>query len=307
MIRTEALDDLAARFRVWLVNGLTWLILGGGLRAADPAVRIVEADYEGRAQFRIEAAGATWFYDRAGGGFSRLIDADGRDWIAFHKTPLKENPASAAAGFRGLPNLVFGKDNPDAGAGHPGFDLCVSTLEGRETIRTVTKSGRWAWTWRFEGGRALLTVEKVDGDRPWWFLYEGPIAGRWAPREQYWGTNLGGPRHEAPDHARKEDIAGRWRWVYFGDRNSPRVLLLAHVDADEVDDVFSYMGSTREGLAAPDGMVVFGFGRTGARPLMTGAGARFVVGLIEATVPDAAAHARLASRIATLLPPGGAP
>lgn len=287
-----------------LLAGFTWC---GGTGAAAPAVGIVETEYEGRSQFKIETTGATWFYDRSGGGFSRLIDATGRDWISFHKTPLKENPASAAAGFRGMPNLVFGKDNPDAGAGHPGFDRCESVVVGGDTIRTVSKSGRWAWTWRFNRDRALLTVEKADGDRPWWFLYEGPVAGRYAPREQYWGTNLGGPRTEVPDHAGKGDIAGRWDWVYFGDRAVPRVLFVAHLGGDGVDDVFSYMGSTRAGLAAPDGMVVFGFGRTGARPLMTGAGAQFVVGFVEASVPDEAAHARVASHIAAMLPTGGSP
>ncbi len=284
---------------------VTWifllLLLPGVGRAAAPSVRIVEADYEGRAQFKVETPGATWFYDRAGGGFSRLIDADGRDWISFHNTALKGAPAGAAAGFRGLPNLVFGKDNPDAGAGHPGFDRCESVVVGTDTIRTVSKSGHWAWTWRFERDGARLTVEQVDGDRPWWFLYEGPIAGRWAPHQHYWGTDLGGPRHEAPDHAKKSDIAGQWRWVYFGDRVVPRVLFIAHVGGDEVEDVFSYMGSTPEGLAAPDGMVVFGFGRTGSRPQMKGAGAQFVVGFAGEAVGDAAAHGRLAARMTALL------
>lgn len=271
--------------------------LAGGLYAAAPAVRITEAEYEGRAQFKIETAGAIWFYDRAGGGFSRLIDADGRDWISFHKTPLKESPAGAAAGFRGMPNLVFGKDNPEAGAGHPGFDQCESVVVGTDTIRTATKSGRWAWTWRFDAGRATLTVDKTDGDRPWWFLYEGPIAGRWAPGEHTWGTNLGGPNRTTPDRSTLREAIGRWRWVYFGDRSSPRVLFVAQVEADEVDDVYYYMGSTKEGLRAPDGMVVFGFGRTGAKPLMRGAGARFVVGFVETPVADEPGHARVAAQI----------
>jgi hypothetical protein len=294
-------------FQDGLIGFMVCLALASAIHAATPTVRITEAEYEGRAQLRVETPGATWFYDRAGGGFSRLIDADGRDWISFHKDPLKESPASAAAGFRGMPNLVFGRDNPDAGAGHPGFDRCESVVVGAETIRTVTKSRRWAWSWRFDGAQAWLTVERVDGERPWWFLYEGPVAGRWAPREQYWGTNLGGPNRETPDHAAKGDVAGRWRWVYFGDRAVPRVLFVAHVDGDEIADVFSYMGNTRDGLAAPDGMVVFGFGRTGARPLMTGAGARFVVGLVESPVPDAAAHVQVASRIAAVLSGGVAP
>lgn len=150
-------------------------------------------------------------------------------------------------------------------------------------------------------------MEKVDGDRPWWFLYEGPIAGRFAPREQYWGTNLGGPRHESPDLSLKEDVSGQWRWAYFGDRVSPRVLFVAQHAIDEIADVFSYMGSTRAGIASPDGMVVFGFGRSGARPLMKGPGAQFAVGLVETPVPDAAAHVRVAAQIEAMLPARKAP
>ena len=92
------------------------------------AVEIRDGDYEGRAQFVVKTAAAEYWLDKNAGGFSRLIDRDGRDWISFHKEPLNENPDSAAAGFRGLPNAVFGKDNPDAGVGHPGFDKCESTL-----------------------------------------------------------------------------------------------------------------------------------------------------------------------------------
>ena len=111
---------------------------------------------------------------------------------------MNVNPASAAAGFRGLPNLVHGKGNPDAGAGHPGFDRCETVQVDAATLRTTTKSGRWQWTWRFTAEAAQCTIERAPADHPWWFLYEGPIAGKFAPTEHYWGTNEGGPRQEAP-------------------------------------------------------------------------------------------------------------
>lgn len=269
-----------------------------GWAGSEEKVGIVEADYEGRAQFKITAAGAIWFYDRAGGGFSRIIDREGRDWIAFHRTPLKESPAGAAAGFRGLPNLVFGRDNPESGVGHPGFDLCESAVVAPNMIRTTSKSGAWAWTWHFTATHTRMSIERVDAGRPWWFLYEGPPGGRFMPREQYWGTNLGGPRRETPGrNGPTKNITGQWRWAYFGDDTVQRVLFVAQCGADELEDQFYYMGSTAAGIDAPDGMVVFGFGRAGARPLMTGAGERFVVGFIEQSVPDAAAHARVAHRI----------
>ena len=104
------------------------------------AVEISETTYEGRAQFLIRTESATWYFDRAGGGFSRLIDQDGQDWIHFSKNPLKQYPAAAAAGYRGIPNLVFGSKNPDAGAGHPGFDRCHSVQLNAQTIQTTSRS-----------------------------------------------------------------------------------------------------------------------------------------------------------------------
>lgn len=265
--------------------------------AAAERVVITGAEYEGRAQFKVETPGATWFYDKTGGGFSRLIDREGHDWIAFHESPTRKSPAGAAADFRGIPNLVHGNDNPDAGAGHPGFDRCESVMVGADAIRTTSKSRVWQWTWRFTAAHAELTIERADPTQPWWFLYEGPPAGRFRPREQYWGTDLGGPRHDVPNHSGRENVQGQWRWVYFGDDTVGRVLFVAQIARDDIADTFSYMGSTSAGIDAPDGMVVFGFGRVGAQPLMKGAGGKFVVGFIEDAVPDGDAHLRVAGRI----------
>lgn len=279
---------LATRF--WLRVLGTILCLG--MHSSVHAVTITGSEYEGRPQFKVATASATYFFDRAGGGFSRLIDLDGKDWISFRKEPLKETPASAAAGFRGLPNAVFGKDNPDAGAGHPGFDQCESTVVDGDTIRTVSKSGSWAWSWQFTETNAVFTMAKAAAERAWWFLYEGPIAGHWSPRTHYWGTDTGGPHREAPDN--KNQLFEHWRWAYFGDAQSPRVLLLAQVEPDALLDTMWFMGSTRAGLDAPDGMVVFGFGRgPGGKPQFRGAGQRFVIGLVEGAVKDGSASARL--------------
>jgi hypothetical protein len=265
------------------------------------AIEITEGTHEGRAQFVVRTEAGTWFYDRAGGGFSRLIDRSGRDWIAFSKSPLSQFPQSAAAGYRGLPNLVFGRDNPDAGAGHPGFDLCESELVGRDTIRTRSRSGKWAWSWVFTESSATFTMDKADPEHPWWFLYEGPIAGSFAPASKTWGTDRGGPRREVPDQ--RNQIFDRWQWVYFGDVSVPRVLFLAQHEPDDLPDTLWYLGSSEAGAAtAPDGMLVFGFGRgPGTRPQLRGAGQRFTVGLLELSVADAAQHARLAEKIEAVI------
>lgn len=263
------------------------------------AVTITDADHEGRAQFKIATMSATYFFDRAGGGFSRLIDRDGKDWISFKKDPLTGTRTAAAAGYRGIPNMVFGKDNPDAGAGHPGHDQCESTVIAADAIRTVTKSGRWAWTWRFTETYAVLTIEQADPAHAYWFLYEGPVGGRWSPHTSYFGTNRGGPRREMPFG--KSKLFDQWRWVYFGDDSASRVLLAAHVNLDRADDAYWYMGSTTAELDAPDGMVVFGFGRGEKGPQLRGAGQRFVLGFVEGQVKDQTAHERVKTTAGTWL------
>ena len=270
-------------------------------------VHIAEGAYEGRPQFVVSTPAATWYYDQAGGGFSRLIDREGRDWIGFKKEPLRDNPASAAAGFRGLPNLAYGATNPDAGAGHPGFDRCESLILSTDAIRTRSKSGVWEWKWRFHDDRAVLTIDKADPVRPYWFLYEGAIAGRWSPTTHYWGTDRGGPRHDI--HGSREQLFDRWRWAYFGDDDCQRVLLVAQVEHDDLDDTFWYMGATDARLNAPDGMVVFGFGRgPKTSPRLTGAPKRFVVGFVEGQVAGDQDHARVSGVAAAwIMADNGAP
>ncbi len=261
------------------------------------AVEITTAEHEGRPQFKITTPGATWFYDRAGGGFSRLIDPDGRDWIAFSKDPLSTFPDSAAAGFRGLGNLVFGRENPDAGAGHPGFDKCESSLVAANVIRTVSRSGRWAWTWTFTETEAHFRMERVDPEHPWWFLYEGPIGGRWSPRTHFWGTDLGGPRRDVPDIENQH--FGNWQWAYFGDDASPRVFCVARRQPDNLPDTFWYLGNARGGAVdSPDGMVVFGLGRgPGTAPQFREAGVEIVAGFVEKRPVDTSDHEALAAVI----------
>jgi hypothetical protein len=264
------------------------------------AVEIRDGDYEGRAQFVVKTASAEYWLDKNAGGFSRLIDRDGRDWISFRKEPLSKFPESAGAGYRGMPNAVFGRDNPDAGAGHPGFDKCESTLVSSNVIRTVSKSARWQWTWTFTESAARLKFEKNDPERAYWFLYEGPPAGRFSPTNQFWGTDLGGPNFDVPDV--KAQRFGQWRWAYFGDRSVPRVLAVAQVQADSIEDTFWYLGASDGGAAtSPDGMVVFGFGRAARSTPLFHERREFVVSLIEGAVADAAAHAKVASAIQTCL------
>jgi hypothetical protein len=249
----------------------------------------IKTEYQGRPHWMVRTPAATWFFDIRAGGISRLIDTDGRDWINFGSNPLSEYPASAAAGYRGMPNLVF--TGPDKGAGHPGFGRCHSDISDGNTIRSESDSGKWAWAWTFHDDHAVFTMEKSDPMHPWWFLYEGPIAGRFMPSEQFWGTNHSGPAHSIPDN--RSQLFDYWEWVYFGDRQTRRVLYLWHdrQEPDGLEDTLWYLGAGSGGAAAEssDGMMVFGFGRRpGTKPLFKSSGETFVVGFVEASQGRAA-------------------
>jgi hypothetical protein len=140
-------------------------------------------------------------------------------------------------------------------------------------------------------------MEKADPDHPWWFLYEGPIAGTFDPGRKVWGTDKGGPSLDVPTIGQQR--FGRWRWAYFGDQGVPRVLFVAQHDPDDLPDTLWYLGSRDGGAAtAPDGMVVFGLGRgPDTEPQFRGAGIRVTVGLLETGVVDEADHERVAALI----------
>ena len=149
------------------------------------------------------------------------------------------------------------------------------------TCRTTSKSGKWAWNWVFTSSAATFTMEKADPEKKWWFLYEGTIAGRFAPEKQFWGTDKSPRSSGTPDS--KSQKFDHWQWIYFGDEHSPRVLTLAQHAPDKIQDTLWYLGSSDGGAAtAPDGMVVFGFGRDpGAKPALQGTGTTVTVALVE--------------------------
>ena len=230
-----------------------------------------------RPHFEIRTSTATYLYDRAGGGFSSIRDMNGIEWIGF-KPGNGKVPGSAAADFRGLPNLVFRGD--DNGAGHPGFDQCTSSITAHNQVTTESGSGLWKWTWTFSDQEALLEVIETDTGRNYWFLYEGTPGGRFDPGHQFWGNSVDGKRADAPPIGSDQTGNGNWKWAFFGHRDVATTFFVVHVTPDEHNDTFSYMGASGEGIESEDGMVVFGFGRSGGTPLMSGPN-RFIIGLHE--------------------------
>ena len=250
--------------------------------------------------FQINLANATLYYQNEAGGFSSIVDNDGNDWLAYKKDSIQSYPANAASEFRGLPNLVFrSKDN---GAGHPGFDKCISERIGSNQIRTTSKSGKWQWTWTFHPGYAELSVDNVDPEHGYWFLYEGVPGGKYRPQQQYWGNDKSGPNWSIPDYFFGNAVSGKWQWLYFGDDSVNRVFYILQVKADEISDIFSYLGNTEEGVISPDGMVVSGFGRDdGAKPMLNETGLRFVFGFREEKIVTQIDHRRFGRAMEDLI------
>jgi hypothetical protein len=263
-------------------------------------VDISEDIFAGVPHYVIRTKTATYYLDKEGGGLSRLIDRYGNDWISFKREPWNLYPESAASSYRGLPNLVFRSD--DSGVGHPGHDKCYSFKVDDETILTISKSGLWQWRWKFYEKYATITVEKVDPDHKYWFLYEGPIAGEFNPEEEYWGTNLGGPRTEINDFYKGDKIFANWHWIYFGDKRVKQILFLAMQQPDRQIDALGFLGNTTKGVNSDDGMVVFGFGRQGdAQPQLTKHNNTFYFGFMKRKVKSKSRHESVAKDILNIL------
>lgn len=266
------------------------------VKKKESPVQISECRYEDRAHFLVHTENLTYYFDQQGGGFSRIIDQDGNDWISFKMEPWGIYPDGAASAFRGIPNLVF--QQVDDGAGHPGHNKCVSEAKGN-TITSGSLSGLWEWTWTFSDAHATLDITKTDPDRAYWFLYEGTPGGSYKPGQSYFGSDLGGPESTEYDFYKGNILWGNFQWMYAGTSMAKGALYMVQTEADQHSDMISFLGNTSEGIASPDGMTVFGFGRgKETNPLMTG-NQQFVIGLYPEQIDTEEKHAELANHIKT--------
>jgi hypothetical protein len=224
-------------------------------------IKISEVFYKGSPHYKINTHHATWYLEKRSGGISSLIDREGNDWINWSDSGKDTYPASAAADYRGFPNMIHAS-RVDNGAGHPGFDVVkkVELLQGN-TIRFSSTSGELVWSYTFFDEYLRLDIDKISRGQLYWILYEGPVGGKFSPSSAYWGTDEA-MRSVIPDYIKGETLEENWQWVYFGDRQLPRVLFAAQHSPDHLPDIMGFMGATREGLKSEKGMVVFGFGRS---------------------------------------------
>lgn len=212
-----------------------------------------------RPHYRVQTNSATYVYDPAGGGFARLIDPDGQDWINFFPEPLGEFPTSANSGFRGIPNLVHGCD--DAGVGHPGHLKCVSFLNVEEnTIYSESINGNWQWKWSFSENFALFKMLKIPAGARWWFLYEGTPAGLFDPENTMVTCTPDQKWSELPGiHTQSFFEASHFQVTHS---SSSYCLSLEKLDGAATANYW-WMGDANKAdwSGSKNGMIVFGFGR----------------------------------------------
>ncbi len=244
-------------------------------------VTITEVRYKNTPHFKIITPSATYFYEQQSGGFSSIIDVDNKDWVNYKKSDSVRVPQSAAADFRGLPNLVYsGQQN---GIGHPGFDKCLSKKMNDSTLMTESKNGNYKYFWTFYPDKAIMKIVKADTSRHYWFLYEGPIAGQFNPQTHFCYTNKG-LQAEKPSIFEGNPIKGYFDWICFGDSSSNQLFFIHHITPDKHIDIVTYMGNSEKGNNSKEGMVVMGFGRTpDTKALMQKTPNVFSIGFIEKT------------------------
>ena len=241
------------RFHVYFDTGT------GHTAATAPAARVAvtasASVYEGQAHHVFTQEGATLWYDNTGGGFSRLIDRDGRDWITFRK----RNPGQSGW-FRGLPNLGY-----PGNLFHPGYATSTTTLVSSGPLRivfdTATNDGVWRLRWSIFPDRSTLTVLQKDAARNFWFLYEGTPGGQ---------VDLTTDFTIRPDGTRTA-LGTAWSaalpaagWIGVEDSDLARSLLLVQHESDSAADSSYVMNP---GDPAGENMTVISFGRAGEEPV----------------------------------------
>lgn len=195
----------------------------------------------------ITTATARYVYDTVGGGFSALLDRQGKDWISYS---LDRGPAGE---FRGIPNMVFRKRSPNNHF-HPGHrnERACTTVVSRNASGSVriesSVSNRWRIRWDIADNAARFATERVDpDDSRHWFLYEGTPGGRLRLRDR----SIRSDGFDAPLSDGWEASTNSVQWVAFASRRKRRSLLFKWESSTTVPVSYYPMKS----------MTVFGFGR----------------------------------------------
>lgn len=231
---------------------------------------------EGEQSYKFETENATYFYHKNSGGFSSLNDADGNDWISYDYTV-----AGSGGAFRGIPNMIYDKDDPSIGGFHPGLGGSTSTIlnSGPLKVSYHTVDGDWEALWEIYPDMVRMTL--MEAEHNYWFLYEGTPGGA-LDSDDYMVLSDG--TQYAQNDNWSQDMPDD-EWAYFVDPDvgeDGRSLFFVHHEGDGVTDSYRRMNDVN------GTMTVFGFGREGLVTKLSATPQQFTFGLIdEITYADA--------------------
>lgn len=264
----DLLDNNEGVF-TFLIKGITprntsrcyQLMEGVGKKPSKNLIELTDSVmHEGQESYKITTQNATYVYHKQGAGFASLYDRHGNDWICYH-------PFGGSDGkYRGIPNIA----HPESYF-HPGGTGCTSRIvhQGAIKVNIYSESldGKWACTWDIFPTYARMTVLKVG--HPYWFLYEGALAGELDETHDYCVRSNG---VKQPLSVSWQEAIPTPEWIYFGSSKTSQVLYLIHHEADDLIDSF---------WAMEHNMTVFGFGRKGIEKFMTQTPAHFTIGFTQ--------------------------
>ena len=234
----------------------------------------------GFASYQFNGIGSTWVYHKEGGGFSKLLDAEGVDWINWRTN------TGAAGDYRGVPNAVMPSNGGYFHPGRAGAGTSRIVSTGPLKITIETESADKLWVARWEVYPTYATFSMVRANKLFWFLYEALPGGTLdlggndvVVRSDGQSVNIDGTFHT--------DLPGQ-EWVYVGDKAMHRSFYVAHhQDEGSVESYWLLQGQ----------MPVLGFGRGGKslnesflNPTINGQPQTFTVGLVDSTDFDVAAR-----------------
>lgn len=138
---------------------------------ARPFVKLTEenAFYGGLdGNLKIETPQTTYYFRKSGGGFSGIIDAEGKNWISHSNAP------KSSGMWPGLPNTNIPGWRPE----QSGTETKI-ILKERDKLVISCEKNNYKSTWTFFPDYATMSVIKADSN--YYFSYEGAPNGKFDP------------------------------------------------------------------------------------------------------------------------------
>lgn len=212
---------------------------------------------QGQAAIQIDTLTATYWLQKANGGFSSIVDKNGNDWLSFDPT----GGTQSGGEFRGTPNAVF-----PGGGFHAGFTNGSTTIINSGPLKTTIEStmsvdkqdghGPYTFKMRYEIYGDHVTATMVQADSSYFFLYEGTPGGAVDSNDTIVRSDGAVTSIQTPwadDSGIGHDNSQEW--LYFRDAGVGKYMYYVHNTPDTLKDSYYEM------TAGTGSMTVFGFGR----------------------------------------------